>query len=853
VTSDRPTRAASRRTGARIPRATYRLQLVPDRGFAYAASLCDYLASLGVSHLYLSPSLEAVPGSQHGYDVTDPGRIRGELGGPEGLAVLRDAATDAGLGLILDIVPNHVGLVSPWNPWWWDVLQHGPHGRYGRHLDVSWRDGAHGQPTLLLPELGGTLDEELAGDDLQLAWGDVPIGAAPVGWRVVYHEHVWPVRPGSLAAAGLSEEDRHATATSVSEDRGRLRTLLDHQHYRLARWTDANDLLDHRRFFAVSTLGGVRIEDPEVFGDAHAQVLPRVQDGTFDGLRVDHPDGLRDPVGYLQRVREAIGPEPWLIVEKILERGERFRTDWPVDGTVGYEIADVLLKLHADPAGVTAFDELHTELTGSRLDRATSAIASQRYVLEAMFGTEMGRLTELLAVAGDLPEPTARTVVSELLVAWPTYRTYVQPDTGTATHADREVIAHAVAVATARCPELTDAIDAAAALLTTDGLAEPGTSLREAQETFVWRFQQQTGPAIAKGFEDTVLYRDLRFTAINEVGSDPGHVEASIGELHELHLQLQTDRPATMLLASTHDTKRSADVRARLVTLSQDPEHWVRTVHRWRETAAPHRGPHGPTPSHEHLVFQTLVGAWPLPAQRLEEYLTKAAREGAEATDHLEPNEAYEADLLAFVRGLLADAGFLDDLERVVDELAPSGWLTSLSMTLTQLTAPGVPDIYQGDELWDLSLVDPDNRRPVDHAHRRALLAELDGGVDPTAVLTRLDEGLPKLHVIHRALALRAQHPDAFGLASTYEPLFASGSRSEHVLAFARSDTVVTIVPVRVRQLGPRHADWSWGDTSVPLPGGTWRDVLTDTEVEGGRHAVADLLARFPVALLARA
>jgi (1->4)-alpha-D-glucan 1-alpha-D-glucosylmutase len=842
------------RTGDRLPRATYRLQLVPDRGFAYAASLCGYLADLGVSHLYLSPSLEAVPGSQHGYDVTDPGRIRDELGGAEGLDTLRDAARAAGLGLILDIVPNHVGLVSPWNPWWWDVLQHGPYGRYGGHLDVLWRDGAHGQPTLLLPELGGTLEEELAGDHLQLAWGDEPVGAAPVGWRVAYHEHLWPVRPGSLAAVGLDDEDREATLAAVATDRDLLARLLDHQHYRLACWLDANDHLDHRRFFAVSTLGGVRIEDPEVFADAHAQVLPRVQDGTFDGLRIDHPDGLTDPVGYLERVRDAIGPEPWLIVEKILERGERFRTDWPVDGTVGYELTDVLLKLHADPAGVAALDELHTQLTGDRLDRATAAIASQRFVLDTMFGTEVRRLTDhLLAATDALDEPTAHEVVTELLVAWPTYRTYVRPDTGEASEIDREVVAHAVSLAAARRPELTEPLDHVAGLLTTDGLAAPGSDERAAQEAFVWRFQQQTGPAIAKGFEDTVLYRDLRFTAVNEVGSDPGHVEASIGELHELHVQVQADRPATMRLSSTHDTKRSHDVRARLVTLSQDADHWVRTVHRLRDLAAPYRGELGPTPSHEHLVLQTLVGAWPIERPRLEDYLLKAVREGGEATDHLQPNERYEAELLAYVRGVLDDERLVDELSSVVDELAPAGWATALSMLLVTLTAPGVPDVYQGDELWDLSLVDPDNRRPVDHELRRSLLVDLDGEVDAGAVLQRWEEGLPKLYLLQRALQLRARRPVAFGPHATYQPLFATGPRSEHVLAFGRSDEVVAVAPVRVRQLGDRFGAWSFGDTSVSLPTGTWRDVLTGAEQAGGSRRVDELLATWPVALLERA
>ncbi len=846
----------SERAGARRePRATYRLQLVPGRGFAYAAGLVEQLARLGVSHLYLSPSLEAVPGSQHGYDVTDPGVVRAELGGPDGLDALRDAAHAAGLGLVLDIVPNHVGLVSPWNPWWWDVLEHGPHGRYGRHLDIHWVPGPHGQPSLLLPELGATLEQELHGDALRLVNEPERVGAAPPGWRIRYHDHLWPIRPGSLGTVGLDADDVAATLATVEADRAVLARLLERQHYRLSIWTAANDHLDHRRFFAVPTLGGLRVDDPDVFADAHRQIVARVRDGTFDGLRIDHPDGLKDPVGYLERLRAEVGDDVWIVVEKILEHGERFRTSWPVQGTVGYEVTDVLLKVHVRPGAVDVLDELQTRCAGHRIDRAAEAIASQRYVLRSMFGTEMRRLTRLLvdALDGGTSSDVAREVVEELLVAWPTYRAYARPDIGTIGRDDLEVVALAVATATARRPELTEPLDETAALLCLRDQAAVGTPLRAAQDAFVWAFQQQTGPSIAKGFEDTALYRDVRFLAVNEVGSDPGHVEATIADLHGLHLQLQADRPTTMLLSSTHDTKRSADVRARLVLLSQDPAHWVRTVHRWRELTAAHRGPDGPSFAHEHLLYQTLVGAWPIERGRLVDHAIKAAREGAQETDHLAPNEAYEAALLRFVDGMLGDDDFVADLEHVVAELEVPGWLTSLSMVLVKLAAPGVPDIYQGDELWDRSLVDPDNRRPVDHERRGGLLAELEAGLGADAVLARLPEGLPKLHLIRCALGLRARDPEAFGSRATYRPLWAAGPRSDHVVAFVRTERCVGIAPIRVRELGATHDRWRWEGTTLDLPAGSWHDVLTDGEVEGGTHHVGDLLARFPVALLERA
>ncbi len=827
-----------------VPRATYRIQLVEEQGFDEAAGLVDHLARLGVSHLYLSPALRAAPGSRHGYDVVDPTRIREELGGEDGLDRLRDAAHAAGLGLILDIVPNHVGLVSPANPWWWDVLAHGPDAHHARHLDVHWRPGRHGQPTLLLAELGRELEEELDDDDLHLA--HAATDRSPT-WQLVYHDHVWPVRPGSLAAVGLDPDDVEATLAAAGRPEV-LGDLLGHQHYRLAHWRRANDELDHRRFFAIKELGGVRIEDPEVFDDAHSAVLPRIADGTFDGLRIDHPDGLADPVGYLERLRREVGDGPWLVVEKILERHEPYRRDWPIDGTVGYEYADLVLGLHVDGDAGPILDDLHARMTGTRLDRGTLDDRAKRLVIDRLFGTEVERVTGQLSDATGLATDPARRLLVELLAAWPVYRTYVRPDVGEVTEVDRGIIDRAVARVRARHGDL-EGLDPVRDLLL---LAHDGPGGRAARDRFVSSFQQLTGPVVAKGVEDTSLYRDLRFVAVNEVGGDPGELGRDPGEVHAAHVAAQDERPFTMRLSSTHDTKRSADVRARLAVLSQDPDHWVRTVLRWQELAAPHRGRTGPTPAHEHLTFQTLVGAWPLEADRLEAYLLKAAREGARATDHLDPDSGYEADLARFARALLDDAAFVADLEDVVDGIREAGWLTSLAMTLVTFTAPGVPDVYQGDELWDLSLVDPDNRRPVDHERRRALLGQLAGAPPADDVLARLDEGLPKLHVIQQVLAVREARSASFGADGTYEPLWAAGPRAAQVFAFMRGDDVVSVTPRLVRTLGAGFADWRWDSTRLPLPPGRWREVLTGVEHAGGWVAMDDLLSGFPVALLVR-
>jgi (1->4)-alpha-D-glucan 1-alpha-D-glucosylmutase len=826
-----------------VPRATYRLQLHPGYTFDDAAALVPYLRDLGVSHLYLSPCLEAVPGSTHGYDVVDPTRIRAELGGADGLDRLASVARDDGLGIVLDIVPNHVGLVSPGNPWWWDVLRSGPDGRYGRHLDVVWQPGVHGQPSLLLPQLGADLDEELAAGTLTL---DHLEGAPFDGWRVRYHEHAWPVRPGSLAAVGLDEDDVEAALTAVASDPGLLRALLDHQHYRLAHWRRANDELDHRRFFDVWTLGAVRIEDPAVFADAHAAILPRIADGTLDGLRIDHPDGLRDPAGYFERLRAEVGGRPWIVIEKILEGGERLRLDWPVDGTVGYRFADVALGLHVDGDAGPILDDLQASLTGERIDREQLIDLAKRAALTSLFGAEIRRLAgQLTAALTDVGEHAAVTLLIELVAAWPVYRTYVRPDRGIVGIEDREIVDRAVARVRARdvvAPELLEQVRDLLLLV----------ERSPAADEVVWAFQQLTGPAIAKGIEDTVLYRDLRFVAVNEVGGDPGHLGRGVGDLHALNAATQNHKPASMLLSSTHDTKRSEDVRARLAVLSQDPDHWVRTVQELSALAAGHRGPHGPTRAHEHLVYQTLVGTWPIDADRLTSYLRKAAREGKDATDWLDPDRAYERDLDLFARALLDDEAVVAALETVVGAVREPGWLTSLSLVLLKLTSPGVPDTYQGCELWDLSLVDPDNRRPVDHDLRRRLLDELMADtLSPEALLARLDEGLPKLELVRRALAVRAERPEAFGPAASYLPLWAHGARAGLVAAYVRGGEVVSVAPLQVRRLGPDFASWAWGDTGLELPDGRWRDRVTG-ELHAGVVPLERLTARFPVALLTR-
>jgi (1->4)-alpha-D-glucan 1-alpha-D-glucosylmutase len=842
--------------------STYRLQLHDGFTFADAERVVPRLAALGISHLYLSPCLEAVPGSMHGYDVIDPGRIRASFGGEAGLRALAATAHAAGLGLVLDIVPNHVGLVSPGNPWWWDILAHGPEGRFGRHLDVHWQPGAHGQPTLLLPELGEPLPAALTGEELQLAHAD---DAREPAWRIVYHEHAWPVAPGTLTAAGLDEDDVTGTIATCRDDRGRLSDLLERQHYRLRFWRRANQELDHRRFFDVDTLGAVRVEDPAVFADVHAAVLPLVADGTLDGLRIDHPDGLADPVGYLEDLRGAVGDDAYLVVEKILEHGERFRPEWPVAGTVGYELAAATLGLHLDPAAGPILDDLQTRLSGHEIHRERLVDRAKRAALDALFGAEHARLTELAALVVDRDRTELAAALTELLVVWPVYRTYLRPGIAPLDPRDAAIVAQAVAHARAREPGLAAALTDLAEVLT-GGTDDAGTV------AFVTAFQQLTGPAIAKGFEDTVLYRDLRFTAVNEVGADPAEIGTSVAEHHGLDLEVAAHRPATMRLSTTHDTKRSEDVRARLAVLAQRPGWWVATVDRLRSAAAKAcstavQDPADaaevadrdgatvtwPLPLHEHLAWQTAVGAWPIDADRLAAYLVKAAREGKEATDWLTPNAAYEAALERYATALTEDSALVAVVEEAVAAIDRLGAVTSLAMTVTKLTAPGVPDTYQGTEVWNRSLVDPDNRRPVDHDRLAALAAEL-GDRQPSAelaaeLLTTLEDGRAKLWVSRQALRLRRERPALLGPGASFTPLFATGREARNVWSCVRGGAVVAITPCRVGQLTGPVAALDLGDTELCLPEGSYRDVFAGRRLDGGRHRVTSLLAGFPVAL----
>ncbi|GII75198.1 malto-oligosyltrehalose synthase [Sphaerisporangium rufum] len=729
-----------------VPTATYRLQLTPEFGFDAAAGLTGYLAELGVSHLYLSPVLQAVPSSQHGYDVTDHTRIRAEFGGEEGLRAL----AARGLPLVADIVPNHMTVPVPEsaNARLWDVLQHGPAAASAGWFDIDWADGK-----VTMPVLGDGVDvsAEVVAD------GDV----------LRYHDHEFPVRPGG---GGLAD-----------------------QFYRLAPWRTPPG---YRRFFDVSSLIGLRVEDPEVFEATHEVILRLVADGVISGLRVDHPDGLADPRGYLTRLRERA--PVWTVAEKILIGDERLPADWACDGTTGYDALNMVTRLFVDPAGAAPLIDLFTGRTGFPRDYDTVRYEAKKQVLAQFFGGEMDRLTRR--------EPELRAAMVELLAAMPVYRAYVVPGEEPPAETVKVIRAAADAAAGRADPALV----ARAAELVLSGPAETVT-----------RFQQTCGPVMAKGVEDTALYRWYPLACLNEVGGEPDHFGVSAAEFHEFCAGMA---PYTMTTLSTHDTKRSEDVRARLAVLSELPAEWAAAVDEWSRQVSF-------DPKLDYFAWQNLMAAWPISTERFAEFLYKSAREAKTSISWIAPDAAYEQGVREFAARAIEVCG--PSVAAFTERIDACARVNSLGQKLVQLMMPGIPDVYQGSETTDFSLVDPDNRRPVDYAYRRTLLGA--GGDSWDA---------DKLHVTASALRVRSR----LDPVAPYAPIETGdpGEPGEHAIAFARGEQAVVVATRFPAGLARRGG---FGAATLTLPPGRWRDVLTGAP-HTGRVPFAHLLARYPVALL---
>lgn len=788
------------------PASTYRMQVRAAFDLDAAASVTDYLRDLGVSWAYLSPLLKATPGSDHGYDVVDPSLVDPDRGGGEGLERFARAAREAGLGILIDIVPNHMGVSIPReNPWWWDVLRLGRESGYADAFDIDWEFGGG---RVLVPILGGSLEEILEAGDLVV--DPAPAADAPDG-VLRYFDHVLPLAPGSV--------------------RETMADTLAAQHYELRFWRDEAADLNYRRFFAVTTLAGLRVERPEVFAASHAEILRWVREGLADGLRIDHPDGLLDPGGYLEQLdaamREAGQPHPYVLVEKILELGEALPAWWETDGTTGYDAMAEVGRVLVDPAGETELDALDTRL------RAESGLAAshgwhdlihttKRMIADTIQVAEIRRLVR--ALPADLRDAhgidVLRDALAELLTCFPVYRSYLP--------AGAEHLVQAAAEASARRPDLSGAIDALVPVL-----LDP--SLEVAR-----RFQQTTGPVMAKGVEDTAFYRFTRLGSLTEVGGDPGQFAIDVDAFHRAQIARHASWPHAMTALSTHDTKRGEDVRARLDVLAEIPERWAEVLERFRAVASTGHGPF------DALLWQAIVGAWPglevargeTFRGRLHAYAEKAAREAAEATGWWDPVEEFEERMHALVDAATGSAAA--EVDAFVTEVAAAGWSNGLSQKLLQLAGPGVPDVYQGSELWEMSLVDPDNRRAVDFDARRAMLADLDaGGALPPIDAT----GAAKLLVTSRALRLRRDRPELF---TRYTPMTVVGAAAEHAIAFDRGGAlaVATRLPVGLERRG------GWGDTLLLRHPGPCVDAFTGRRFTGSEVRFADVLAVYPVALL---
>ena len=927
----------------RLPRATYRLQFNGDFTFSEASALVPYLAELGVGDLYASPYLKARPGSTHGYDVVDPTSLNPELGSERGYWQMVEALRDHDMGQLLDIVPNHMGVGSD-NALWYDVLESGRASPYASFFDIDWfptgKQELHGK--VLLPILGDHYRVALERGEVNLAF-DAEAGA----FFVDYYEHRFPIDPrtyplllgstslpdasehrrevgrlvtafGNLPGRDVTDEESVATrardVASLKSDLGdlcarysevaraveervrwlneegveALHSLLEAQAYRLAHWRVASDEINYRRFFAVNDLAGVRVEDESIFAATHGFILRLIEQGAVDGLRIDHPDGLRDPTAYLDRLHDAVlgvaGEPVYTLVEKILAHEENLPDDWPVSGTTGYDFTNLVNGLFVDPAGEAGIDESYRSFLGGSIDFPKLLLGCKHKVMREALASELNALSyHLLAIAGhgrshDFSFESLRRALSEVVAHFPVYRTYIGP--GRISGADREHLD----VAVRRAKEGSDGDPSVFDFISDVVLRAPRDTGALA---FTNRFQQYTGPVMAKGMEDQALYVYNRLVSLNEVGGEPEHFGVSVHEFHRQNAERLARWPHSMLSTSTHDTKRSEDVRARINVLSEIPGEWHQGIEHWRELNAPLRGEidgePAPSPNDEYLLYQTILGAWPLGemdeatleefCDRVKAYMEKAIREAQVSTSWTDPNEGYEEAVASFVDGTLSlDGPFLGAFLPFQQGVARTGAMNGLSQTLLKMTSPGVPDVYQGNEIWDFSLVDPDNRRPVNFEQRKRLLAALRA-LDPSDVSTLLEDGVwqdgrPKLYSTRKALETRRKSPELFA-GGEYIALEVSGGRKENLVAFARKhreEVAITVAPRLYAKLTPAEgsllpAQEAWQDTSILLPhelaGVAYRNVLTGetmaTHEHDGRPSLdaGRLLRNFPFALLA--
>ncbi len=960
-----------------IPTATYRLQLNRDFTFSQATEIVPYLADLGISHLYLSPCLKARPGSMHGYDIVDHNHFNPEIGTAEDFDRLVDALHARGMGIILDIVPNHMGIMGSDNAWWLDVLENGEASAYAGFFDIDWhplKDELDGK--VLVPALHDHYGAVLESGELKIAF-NAERGEFDLWYRI----HRFPLGPRSYPRilqraeeellkrsgqdAALPEfqsmitafnnlPDRHdgtpeklaernrdkeihkrrlaelcarspviaeAIANAVTQINGNagapasfeaLHELIKAQAFRLASWTVASDDINYRRFFDTNDLAGLRMENDQVFEATHHFVLELMAQGKIDGFRVDHPDGLYDPAQYFERlnrgietVRGAPGDQSeralgeilpaYLVIEKILTGPEPLRSKWPVHGTTGYDFSNLVNGLFVNPVSAKRFDRIYQSFIDDETDIDTLFYECRKLIIRVALASELNVLASQLSRIAlskrrtcDFTLNGLRDALTEIVASFPVYRTYVVPSG--ASPRDEAYIRQAITSAKWRSPAAdTTIFDFISAVLTTKIAEGLDTSYQEAVTSFAMKFQQFTSPVMAKGLEDTAFYRYNRLVSLNDVGGDLHRFGATPAEFHAATEKRWRDWPHTMLATSTHDSKRSEDVRARINVLSEMPGLWKLHLRDWKRFNRIYKlsvnGKPAPSPNDEYLLYQTLLGAWPSQPleheedwkvfrERIEAYMLKALREAKENTSWINRNEGYEKAVSAFVQALLnpdEKNRFLADFMPFQQGIAELGLWNSLSQTIIKLTSPGVPDIYQGNEMWELNLVDPDNRRPVDYAFRRQTFdAMRSRWSDPnesvvTDLLADPQDGRLKMYATWRTLCLRRKHPDLFSQGE-YTGLAAEGSKAHNLIAFSRkteSATAIVIVPRLVSGLlgnstSPPIGAEIWEDTRVLLPSdgpsSDLRNAFTGEAVSlhEGRSAVdvSAAFGTFPAALL---
>lgn len=831
----------------------------------------------------------------HGYDVVDPQVVNAELGGEDGHARFSSALEALDMGQVLDIVPNHMA-ASQENTYWWDVLENGPSSRFAAWFDIDWNSAeVKLQNKVLIPVLSDQYGRVLS-------TGQIKIDYDGRSFQLRYFDNRFPLAPSSLAiplsiaanyvnapvlgfiadslarlpSPDSSEEEvltaRHRDKTILYELLQRvareqagvaaaitraveelnanidaLDSLLNSQNYRLAYWRTADQELGYRRFFDVNTLIGVRVERPRVFGATHFRIMEWLRKGVLDGVRVDHPDGLRDPQLYFERLR-AGSSQAWIVAEKILQPEESLRPEWPIDGTTGYDFLNACNSLLVYGEGLNELTDIYTRFIGEPVQFDSMVHARKLNVQHDALGSDVNRLAQLFVAIcennrdrRDYTRAEIRRAIREVAASFSVYRTYVSPVRDEVTEEDIKQISNAVAIAKTQRSDLSpDLFDFICDVLTLRARGDVETE-------FLLRFQQFTSAVMAKGLEDTAFYCFNRMIGLNEVGGTPERDGTTLDEFHSFCARMLADHPRTMNTLSTHDTKRSDDVRARLAVLTEIPGNWRSALYRWSRRNQQLKTGGFPDRNTEYFLYQTLIGAWPITLDRITAYMEKAAREAKQQTSWTQPNQQFEDALKLFIERILASIDFVAELEAFVGKMLPHGRVNSLAQTLLKCTAPGVPDTYQGGEIWDLRLVDPDNRGPIDYESRRAMLAELKAGISAEEIMGRMDSGMPKLWILYKALHLRREKPEWFGSDAAHTPLPVDGAKRAHLIAFCRGDSVAVLAPRWNFKLGS-----GFGSTAVEMPHGNWSNIFTGETLKGGRIRAQELFQRFPVALLVR-